>query len=534
MKRLVLTCFAAMAVAGPAFADAKGDVAAARDALDRGDPRAAMAQVDQAIKSNTLKGRDLASAHALRCSVLAMTGNAEPAKVDAAKALELNPKSSEAYACRGAIAAAQQDMASALAAYDQAAKLDPKDPDVAVDRAALLAVGGKPAEGIAAMDKVIAANPKAAPAKRAKWYTDRARMHAAMRDEAKALKDLDVAIAASPKGSAALADRYFLRARLHIDERRFEPALADLNNALTLMVQAQPIRRAVLYAMRGSVYATLDRNAEAIADLDGAIGLVPEGRPDLLASWYATRGRVKADAADVTGALADFNRSLELNPNEASVLSARGNLELRQGAVDRAITDLEAAAKLEPNDTVTLSRLAWASVEKGDYATAVERGTRVVELRKNHPLALWERGVFRFLDGRFKEAAGDFGKVTAAAPSNAYAAMFAHIARSRSGDTGAELLAKQSDSINKAAWPWPAVQLFLGQTDPNAVVAAANADPARAASRLAEANFYIGEWYLLQNQKQSAREMLQRSAASGDRTLVETAAAKADLKRLGR
>jgi len=533
MKRLVLTCLAAMAVASPALADAKGDVAAAREALERGDPRSAMTQVDQAIKSNTLKGRDLASAHALRCSVLAMTGNAEPAKADAAKALELNAKSSEAYACRGAIAAAGRDMPSALAAYDQAAKLDPKDPDIAVDRAALLAVAGRPAEGIAAIDKVIAANPKASAAKRAKWYTDRARMNAAMGNDAAALKDLNVAIEASPAGSSALADRYFLRARLHIDERRFDPALADLNSALGLAAQAQPMRRAVLYAMRGSVYGALERQAEAFADLDGAIGLVPQGPPELLASWYANRGRIRAEAADVVGALADFNRSLELKPDDASVLSDRGNLELRQGAVDRAVADLDAAAKLAPNDTVTLSRLAWASVEKGDYAKAVDRGTRVVELRKGHPLALWERGVFRFLDGQFKEAAGDFGKVTAAAPANAYAAMFAHIARSRSGDTGSELLAKQSDSIKKTAWPWPAVQLFLGQTDPAAVIAAANADPANAASRLAEANFYIGEWYLLQDQKGSAKEMLQRSVATGNRTLVETAAAKADLKRLG-
>lgn len=533
MKRLVLTCIAATALAGPALADAKGDVAAAREALDRGDPRGAMTKVDGAIKSNSLKGRDLAAALAVRCSVLAMTGTVEPAKADATRALELDPKSSEAYACRGAIAAAQQDLSGALAAYDQAAKLDSKNADIAADRAALLAVGGKPADGIAAIDKVIAANAKAAPAKRAKWLTDRARMHAAMRNEQAALKDLDAAIALSPKDSSALTDRYFLRARLHIDQRRFEPALADLNSALALSAEAPPMRRAVLYAMRGSVYAAMEQHAEAIADIGGAIGLVPQGPPDLLASWYANRARVKAETKDVTGALADFNASLDLKPNDPAVLSDRGNIELRQGAVDRATADLEAALKLAPSDTVILSRLAWLSVEKGEYAKAVERGTRVVELRNNHPLALWERGVFRFLDGQFKEASADFGKVTAAAPANPYAAMFAHIARSRSGDSGAELLAKQSDSIKKTAWPWPAVQLFLGQTDPNAVIAAANADPATAKSRLAEANFYVGEWYLLQDQKGSAREMLQRSAASGDRTLVETAAAKADLKRIG-
>src|SRR3546814_3070971 len=102
--------------------------------------------------------------------------------------------------------------------------------------------------------------------------------------------------------------------------------------------------------------------------------------------------------------------------------------------------------------------------------------------------------------------------------------MFAHIARSKTGETGTELLAKQSDRMDKTAWPWPVVQLFLGKTDPAAVTAAAGTDATAAASRLAEANFYIGEWYLLPDQTESAREMLKRSADSGIGTLVEHSA----------
>src|SRR3546814_1130580 len=86
---------------------------------------------------------------------------------------------------------------------------------------------------------------------------------------------------------------------------------------------------------------------------------------------------------------------------------------------------------MAPEDPVTHSRLAWLHVERGEYAEAVQAGDRVVALRPDEPVALWERGIFRFLDGRFEEAATDLGAVTAAVPTNLYAAMFAHIARSK-------------------------------------------------------------------------------------------------------
>src|SRR3546814_7018852 len=144
-----------MAGIGPAFADAKGDLKAAREAFDNLDPRGAMASVEQAIGSNTLKGKDLAAALAFRCRILVATGNVEPAVADADRAIELDPRQAEAQACRGAIAAAKQDLSGALAAYGAAVELDPENADIAVDRAALLALSGKPADAIAAMDDEI-------------------------------------------------------------------------------------------------------------------------------------------------------------------------------------------------------------------------------------------------------------------------------------------------------------------------------------------------------------------------------------------
>src|SRR3546814_9016593 len=91
---------------------------------------------------------------------------------------------------------------------------------------------------------------------------------------------------------------------------------------------------------------------------------------------------------------------------------------------------------MAPEDPVTHSRLAWLHVERGEYAEAVQAGDRVVALRPDEPVALWERGIFRLIDGRFAEAATDFGAVTAAVPTNLYAAMFEHIARSKTGETG--------------------------------------------------------------------------------------------------
>src|SRR3546814_17782424 len=80
-----------MAGIGPAFADAKGDLKAAREAFDNLDPRGAMASVEQAIGSNTLKGKDLAAALAFRCRIRVATGNVEPAVAAADRAIEIDP-----------------------------------------------------------------------------------------------------------------------------------------------------------------------------------------------------------------------------------------------------------------------------------------------------------------------------------------------------------------------------------------------------------------------------------------------------------
>lgn len=83
-------------------------------------------------------------------------------------------------------------------------------------------------------------------------------------------------------------------------------------------------------------------------------------------------------------------------------------------------------------------------------------------------------------------------------------------------------------------WPAPVIRLFLGQTAPAAVLAAAD-DPDANTKRgqLCEANFYLGEWALQQGAMESAARLFRPAAADCPHEFVEGPAASTELKTLG-
>jgi lipoprotein NlpI len=83
-------------------------------------------------------------------------------------------------------------------------------------------------------------------------------------------------------------------------------------------------------------------------------------------------------------------------------------------------------------------------------------------------------------------------------------------------------------------WPAPVIHMFLGQTTPAAVLAAAD-DPnaAKKTDHVCEANFYSGEWALRQGNKDDAARLFRVAARDCPRAFVEATAAALELKALG-
>src|SRR5438874_525559 len=77
---------------------------------------------------------------------------------------------------------------------------------------------------------------------------------------------------------------------------------------------------------------------------------------------------------------------------------------------------------------------------------------------------------------------------------------------------------------DKAAWPYPMIEMFLGERAPRPATATATQQP----REHIEAQFWIGQWHLLRGEDDKARTHLRVVAARGPRERPERAIARAD------
>ena len=101
----------------------------------------------------------------------------------------------------------------------------------------------------------------------------------------------------------------------------------------------------------------------------------------------------------------------------------------------------------------------------------------------------------------------------------------------RTDDT--DELAANAQRANQSAWPWPILAYALGQTDIQALRAAAASghDEERVGQRC-EANFFIGVFQSLRQPTDEARAALHAAADGCPHNFLEFAAAKLELERL--
>ena len=77
------------------------------------------------------------------------------------------------------------------------------------------------------------------------------------------------------------------------------------------------------------------------------------------------------------------------------------------------------------------------------------------------------------------------------------------------------------------AWPYPVIEVFLGKSCPDAALAASGTPDSRC-----EAQFYVGEWYLLKGNSSKAASSFQAALVTCPKNFFEYAWAGVELKRL--
>ncbi|QJE71880.1 tetratricopeptide repeat protein [Aerophototrophica crusticola] len=172
---------------------------------------------------------------------------------------------------------------------------------------------------------------------------------------------------------------------------------------LEAMATERPARSDAL-ARLGDVLRSQERYGEAADAYTRALTRLGES-PKLTAGLLYVRGMSLDAAGRWAEGEADLKRSLELNPDNASVLNYLGYSWADRGVnLMQARALLEKAVGLKPDDGYIIDSLGWVKLKQGDIAGAVELLERAVELHPLDPAMNDHLGDAYWAAGRKQEA----------------------------------------------------------------------------------------------------------------------------------
>jgi tetratricopeptide (TPR) repeat protein len=386
----------------------------------------------------------------------------------------------------------------------------------------------------------------------AKAYTYRGFSYLKKTQYDRAIEDFNQAIQRDPNNAWAFANRGNAYFNTHQPER----ALLDYDQALAL----NPAGYATLFYGRGAIHNGMGDSDLAIADFGQAIRLQPE-----FPEAFNNRGIAYFDNGQYSRAIEDYGQALHFRPDYPSALHNRGNAYAAKGQYDRALEDYNKAIELQPAPAALRNR-GNVYRAKGDYEKALadlnaaihslasaaaldERGDIYLELGQNaraledfsaavrsqadDPDALQSRARAEFYLGQWNDAVADFQKSLSLDASNPYTLIWLHLASARAGKNDDSALQQQALNVHPAGWPAPIVDLLLGKLKPAYAIAfASDPDPDKTTSQRCEAEFYVGEFMLTQNNTEAALPHLQEAHRICSGIFAESLAAKIELKRI--
>jgi lipoprotein NlpI len=145
--------------------------------------------------------------------------------------------------------------------------------------------------------------------------------------------------------------------------------------------------------------------------------------------------------------------------------------------------------------------------------------------------AYFHRGIAKFFAGAPVPARADIVQAKKLDPKYPYYALWIEIIDKRANAPSE--LPQAMGQVDMTKWPAPVIQMFLGESTPAAVLAAANdPDPKTKVGQVCEANFYSAELALQQGDKQEAVRLFHVAVNACPREFVEGPAAKDELAAL--
>lgn len=249
-------------------------------------------------------------------------------------------------------------------------------------------------------------------------------------------------------------------------------------------------------------------------------------------SSYIRSGWAWMEIGEYGNAITDYTAAIRVNPKNPRAYYGRGVARSRKGNYDEAIADYTEAIRLKPKFRYAYYGRGIAWYFKGNYDKAIADDSEAIRLNPYYASPYRSRGVARFDNGRFYSAASDFARAWML-KSDIYTAIWLYLAQARSNGTGTARLKMYARGMDEEKWPAAAVELFLGKAKPAKVISqATDRDPKKNKEQLCEADFFLGEWHILRNERQKARVLLSKAEKECPRNFLEYESALSELRRL--
>jgi tetratricopeptide (TPR) repeat protein/uncharacterized RDD family membrane protein YckC len=447
---------------------------------------------------------------------------------DDAAVMKCDPKDAADYNNRGVAYYHAGELDRAVADLDEAIRLNPRLARAYSNRGLAYDDKGDPERAITDYNEAIRLDPKLAIA-----YSNRASVYDDKGDYARAIADYNEAIRLDP----GVTDVYNNRGTAYYHMVDLDHALADFNEAIRLNPD-----RSKPYANRGFAYEGKGDHDRAMADFKEAIRL-DNGNSDigniiaerseairLNPKFAYNRASVYAAKADYGHAIASYDEAIAFKPEDANAFLGRGSAYLAQSELDNALADYSEAIRLDPNFTFAYVNRSVVHGAMGALDRTVEDSSAAIRLNPKFTNAYRTRGFAYLYSGAFAMAAADLKRANELDQLGAIGAIWVDFAERRANIPSH--LAQDTATVDMTAWPAPILRMFLGQMTPEAVRAAAAADPDKK-GRLCEVNFYAGEFALMQGGTDEATRLFQLAKSDCPPGSLEWVAARAEVRAAG-
>ncbi|WP_249124576.1 DUF3857 domain-containing protein [Bradyrhizobium manausense] len=244
-----------------------------------------------------------------------------------------------------------------------------------------------------------------------------------------------------------------------------------------------------------------DQRLELIKKVTETIGGGKIAGADL-ATAYCFRATAQADLGRTEEATQDANSAVRLAPNTSPPLSCRGDIYFRGGQFEKSQTD---------------------------YSNAIALGGG------SDGLAYRARGVARLFAGRTEDANADFAKASELGDKETrlFSQLWLVATSGRLGKPIPAEIIKRAASEARGDWPRAALAMMTGALSPEEMFKSLDSKEGdERAMALTEANFYLGQHYLVTGEIRKAQAAFEKAREFGVIDYVEYIAAKLELERL--